>query len=77
LVLPLALLGVVWCVMWGIPHGRHALRVRLLPVGRRVAVPLDDWRPDFEQFTARELIRLQRLRRVHYGQRQHRMAERS
>jgi hypothetical protein len=28
LVVPLALLGVVWFLMWGIPHGRRVLRVR-------------------------------------------------
>lgn len=69
LVLPLALLGVVLFLMWGIPHGRRALRVWWLPVRRRVEVPLDDWRPDFAQFTARELVRLQRLRRLYYGRR--------
>jgi hypothetical protein len=77
-VVPLALLGLVWCLMWGIQHGRCALRVRRLPVGRRVAVPLDDRRPDFEQFTARELVRLRRLRRLYYGYgRRHVVSERS
>jgi hypothetical protein len=74
LALPLTLIGLGTLLDWGIRHRSHLMRVRLVPRGHRVVMPLDDWQPDFEQFTARELAQLLRLRRT-YADRHHRWVQ--
>jgi hypothetical protein len=69
LALPLTLIGLGMLLDWSIQHRPHGTRLRLIPGGRRAVMPLDDWRPDFEQFTARELARLQCLRRIYADRR--------
>jgi hypothetical protein len=77
LALPLLLIGLGMLLDWRIRRRPHGIRPRLIPVCRRAVMPLDDWQPEFEQYTARELARLQRLRRVYADCRRHRMTGRS
>jgi hypothetical protein len=71
LVLPVTLIGFATLVELGMRWRRARLaRPPAFPV-RPDRVPLDDWSSGLEQFSARELARLQRLRRTYRARRTH------
>ena len=65
LAVPVSLLGItVLAERWG-PRRRRIVPSQSTRRVRRGVVPPDDWTPDLGQFTAAELVRLQRLRRAY------------